>query len=96
MIRKLRIEEGTTEANKSHIIELSKQYQVLSDYTAFLAISPVEATEDNRIGQHVSAAFTRAVADVLANVSVKLVHRHLIIEAPVGAFIQEVAVYDLK
>ena len=72
MISKLRIEEGTGTTNKNRIIELSKQYQVLSDYTAFLAISPVEATDENRIGQYTAVETQTAIGDVLAEVSVKL------------------------
>ncbi|MBN1577227.1 MAG: VWA domain-containing protein [Chitinispirillaceae bacterium] len=40
MIRQMRIEEGSATTNKARIIELSLAYQVLSDYTAFLAYEP--------------------------------------------------------
>jgi Ca-activated chloride channel family protein len=94
MIRRLRLEEGTTTANKSHIIELSKQYQVLSDYTAFLAISPALATDDNRISQP-TAVFEKAAGDVLAGVSVRMINRQLLIEATEGVYIEEVRIYDM-
>ena len=95
MIRKLRIEEETTTNNKSHIIELSRQYQVLSDYTAFLAISPTEATDENRISQPTLAITTKTLGDALPPVSVKMVSRQLLIEANAGVFIQEVRIYDM-
>ena len=50
MIRQLRIEEGTTTTNKQRIIELSLAYQVLSDYTAFLAYQPQAAEMDVALG----------------------------------------------
>ncbi|MBN1306734.1 MAG: VWA domain-containing protein [Chitinispirillaceae bacterium] len=96
MIRKLRIEEGTGTSNRNHIIELSKQYQVLSDYTAFLAISPGEATEENRIGQYTAVETKAAAGDVLAEVSVKLLRNRLTVEIPAGASLREVAIYDLR
>ncbi|MBN1575644.1 MAG: VWA domain-containing protein [Chitinispirillaceae bacterium] len=95
MIRKLRIEEGTGTTNKNHIIELSKQYQVISDYTAFLATSPVEATEENRIGRYTGLHVT-AAGDILLQVSMTILRNRLTIEAPSGAYITEVAVYDLN
>jgi Ca-activated chloride channel family protein len=48
-ISRLSIEEGTTEANKGQIIEISKAYQVMSKYTAFLAIQPQPIGDDESI-----------------------------------------------
>ena len=95
MISKLRIDEGTTTKNKDHIIELSKQYQVLSDYTAFLAISPVEVTEENDIGQYTDVRVKMA-GDVLAAVTVRMVTSQLFIEAAEGVYIEEIRIYDLS
>jgi flagellar hook assembly protein FlgD len=95
MIAKLRIDEGTTTTNRNHIIELSKQYQVLSDYTAFLAIQPVVVTEDNSIGQYVDVITPMAI-DRLSLVSVQIIQNRLAIEASAGEYIREVVVYDLK
>lgn len=94
MISKLRVEEGTTDRNKNHIIELSKQYQVLSDYTAFLAISPEVVTEDNSISESV-AVVNDLAKDIVANYIVRICNSWLTIEAPEGIFIREIAVYDL-
>jgi Ca-activated chloride channel homolog len=47
----LRVDEGITQKNKNAIIDLSVTYQVLSDYTAFLAIKPIVVTPDNNLNQ---------------------------------------------
>jgi hypothetical protein len=94
MIAKLRLEEGTTAANKAKIIEISKAYQVLSDYTAFLAINPVAANEDNSI-QKYTDALNRAEADVLSTMALFVKHHQLAVEMPAGVFIKEIALYDL-
>jgi hypothetical protein len=93
-IEKLRIEEGTTTANKSKIIEISKTYQVLSDYTAFLAINPVSATDPNG-GQKNTPALNNVNADILAAFSLMIKHNLMTIEMPAGVFIKEVAIFDL-
>jgi Ca-activated chloride channel homolog len=41
----LETREGTTSANKARIIDLSKAYQVLSKYTAFLAVDGIPLSE---------------------------------------------------
>jgi hypothetical protein len=41
----LETREGTTTANKRRIIDLSKTYQVLSKYTAFLAVDGIPLSE---------------------------------------------------
>jgi Ca-activated chloride channel family protein len=93
MIEKLRIEEGTTTTNKSKIIEISKAYQVLSDYTAFLAINPVAATDENSMRN--TPVIGKAKADALSTLSMVVRHNLLTIEMPAGVFIKEIAVYDL-
>lgn len=95
MIGKLRIDEGTTTRNKEHIIELSKEFQVLSDYTAFLAIHPVEATEDNSIEEYVSSVRI-AVKDILSCVTIKIMMNNLSIETPEKVYIREITIYDLQ
>jgi Ca-activated chloride channel homolog len=94
MIEKLRIEEGTTTVNKSRIIEISKAYQVLSDYTAFLAINPVAATDQNSIQKYVPA-LTKAESDVLSAFSMRINRGFLTLEMPAGVFLKEIEVYDM-
>ena len=94
MIGKLRIEEGTGTRNRDQIIELSKEYQVLSDYTAFLAINPVEVTEENDIEKFALSAREAAI-DKVKQVAIRMMHNNLVIETPEKIFIREVAIYDL-
>ena len=94
MIQKLRVDEGTTTKNKEHIIELSKQYHVLSDYTAFLAISPMDVTEENDISV-TTAVSVKMAGDVLAELTVRMVTNQLYIETAAGVFIEEMRIYDL-
>lgn len=49
-IDRLTYDQGSTTAKKDSIILISKDYQVLSAYTAFLAARPVVVTPDNNIG----------------------------------------------
>jgi len=49
-ISRLRMEEGTSTINKGKIIQISENFQVLSKYTAFLAISPTPVDDGNSIG----------------------------------------------
>jgi Ca-activated chloride channel homolog len=95
MIGQLRIDEGTTTANREHIIELSKEFQVLSDYTAFLAIHPVEATEDNSLEQY-TLSVKNTVKDILSRVTMKIMMNNLTIETSELVYIREIAVYDLQ
>jgi len=96
MISRLRLDEGTGTANKNHIIELSKEYQVLSDYTAFLAINPVEVTNENSIsGRPTALQYGAAVVSVPA-VSIQILPEMLIIEIPDGSTLQEITLYDMR
>jgi len=45
-IGRLDLEEGTTHANQAAIVALSLKHQVLTEYTAFLAIEPQIVTEE--------------------------------------------------
>jgi hypothetical protein len=48
-IGQLKVAQGTTTANKAAIIKISEDYEVLSEYTAFLAAEAKVATADNSI-----------------------------------------------
>ncbi len=54
-IGRLRLDEGTTQKNKGAIIKLSVEHQVLSEYTAFLAIKPEAVTDDNNLNKNFPA-----------------------------------------
>jgi hypothetical protein len=93
-IEKLSIEQGATNANKSKIIEISKAYQVLSGYTAFLAINPVASTDQNSIQKYIPA-ITKVGADALSTFTFRIGNGLMIIKMPVCIFLKEVAVYDV-
>ncbi|MBD3320993.1 MAG: VWA domain-containing protein [Chitinivibrionales bacterium] len=60
LIEQLSNDEGTTQQHKDTIIELSITHQVLSKYTAFLAINPVPVDESNSIsGDFINATPAR-------------------------------------
>lgn len=48
-IGRLVLDQGTTTVNKAAIIQVSVEYQVLSQYTAFLASNPQAVTRENDI-----------------------------------------------
>ena len=112
MIRKLGIEQGTATTNKSQIIELSLAYQVLCEYTAFLAYKPQAAQAEMA---DMSAAFSVALPgqkmaidndhfdkNVIgsdsksATPTVRLNNGSLIVSCTQGDRIVEIALYDLR
>lgn len=54
-IARLRLDEGVSQKNKTAIINLSVEHQVLSEYTAFLAIKPEAVTDDNNLNRNLPA-----------------------------------------
>lgn len=96
-IGQLRIDEGTTTKNKSEIIELSVAYQVLSYYTAFLAVDPDKATDDNSIRGPLTPALQSMPRDrVAVAAAVRVTGNRLTIELPGGCTMREFSVYDLQ
>ncbi len=100
-IRKLRIEEGTTTVNKEEIIALSIQYQVLSDYTAFLAAQPVSEADYVHYSRiNVSGQVLQSnrgnLSKLVKPLSIRVQSRMLTIEAGENEWIQEFMVYDLQ
>jgi|WetSurMetagenome_2_1015567.scaffolds.fasta_scaffold00185_19 Ca-activated chloride channel homolog len=57
LIEELSIEEGTTDQYKETIVELSLTYQVLSKYTAFLAITPQPVNSDESMESQMQNAY---------------------------------------
>ncbi len=107
MIRKLRLEEGATAANKDRIIELSLDFQVLSDYTAFLAHEPtfqldreIGASGMGTIGSKLSVQDGYAGPNLPKNpagtIEVRCIPGMLTIRSGQEEWIREIAIYDLK
>ncbi|MFW5785453.1 MAG: VIT and vWA domain-containing protein [Chitinispirillaceae bacterium] len=102
-IRQLQIEEGATESNKEQIIDLSLNYQVLSEYTAFLATDPQKEYEfianPSRsdaisIGMPLEVRRTEPLFGGAMNIRIRA--GLLTVEARKGDFIREIMIYDLQ
>jgi hypothetical protein len=98
-IGELRMEEGTTLSNKERIIELSTEYQVLSKYTAFLALNAVSVDEAGSISDSFREATPVRDASLppdVTSISLRLNNGRLLIDLPAGARITGMAIYDLR
>ena len=102
-IEQLVIAEGATTANKDSIIAISIDYQVLSKYTAFLAINPMPLEGDQRDSVYnsygVGIETSPAMADltrVAAAVRVAVEHGMLCVNSAGGAVIELVEMVDLR
>lgn len=93
-IGQLMLAQGTTTSNKSAIVQVSKEHQVLSAYTAFLAIDPQPATRENDIGSGLpSASLEEAMAGLgQLNLEVKHGLLHLMWS---GKRMREIRIYDM-
>ncbi len=60
-IGQLSLQQGTTDANKSAIVQLSLDYSVLSAYTAFLAAQPQAVSADNNLGTGMTSEISKQV-----------------------------------
>jgi Ca-activated chloride channel homolog len=98
-IDQLSIAEGTTSVNKDSIIAVSVRYQVLSKYTAFLAISPQPVNDDNSISipmTETSYFSTQTARHALAGFSVVWIAGRLVVSVPEEELIAEILICDLK
>ncbi len=102
-IEQLVLEEGTTTANKDSIVAISIEYQVLSKYTAFLAINPVPvgsdagSEDDSWLYGSVEVEPAAAAVDATAAVfGVRAERGMLVVELPSGACAHEMEVLDLR
>jgi len=102
-IRDLTMEQGTTDYNKDKIIEVSIEYQILTKYTAFLAVNPVSVDdyeeellytstlEDERVFER-----DNTLVNSLAEISLKLSLASLQINLPAGIRLLSIEIYDLQ
>jgi Ca-activated chloride channel family protein len=96
MIEQLMIDQGTSTANKDRIIDLSMDYQVLCQYTAFLAMSAEAVPDGGSIGAGLG---TEAVADhtaVLKRIVVCFENGFLKVTFPTDEIMHEISVFDLS
>lgn len=101
-IEQLVIDEGNTTDNKDSIIAISIEYQVLSKYTAFLAVSPTSPINEAPrvdsgayIGLEAEPGFEPARA-VRTALEVRVEKSALQLLAPSGAVIEQMSILDLR
>jgi Ca-activated chloride channel family protein len=104
LIEKLSIEEGTTAKYKDNIIEISIAQQVLSKYTAFLAINPQQVSADESMKNQMlveileeerSTVFTK-IKNMVRGFALSVINGLLRITMPSMAVIEEFRVFDLS
>jgi hypothetical protein len=97
-INRLAIEEGTTESNKQKIVDLSTEYQVLSKYTAFLAVDPtVVSSEESLRDDFVNTPVIEPMpGDRLSAPRIMVAPGRLTIEMPEQEELREIRVYDVR
>ncbi len=97
-ISRLVIEEGTTESNKQRIVDLSTEYQVLSKYTAFLAVNPivVPSQESLREDFNYVPVVEQMPGDRLSAPRIMVAPGRLTIEMPEHEELREIRVYDIR
>jgi len=101
-IRELSLEQGSTDDNKNAIIDVSLEYQVLSKYTAFLAINPISIDEydgellSSPIGLY-DELFERGgnLKGLLAEIKLKLNPASMELIFPQGISLRKIEVFDL-
>jgi len=101
-IRELSLAQGNTHTNKNKIIDVSVEYQVLSKYTAFLAINPIgldeyEGDPLNYVGIEDELFenendFVGELSNIKLNLN--LTSLHLIF--PRGIYLQRIDIFDLR
>lgn len=93
-IEYLSINEGTTQSNKAAIIEVSTAYQVLSKYTAFLAISPQKSEGSATMIREFPSV--HAESSRLSSLQVTVTKGVVHITLPSHAMVNKMMIYDLK
>lgn len=93
-IGQLMLAQGLTTNNKAAIIQVSEEYQVLSNYTAFLASDPQLATNDNSISGNMPTGLVEAPRTMLFyDLSVRGSMLFIDWKAPVE--VESIRIYDL-
>ncbi|MFC1586532.1 T9SS type A sorting domain-containing protein [Fibrobacterota bacterium] len=97
-IARLETEEGTGTQNKLEIIDLSVEYQVLSKYTAFLAIDPTPVEEGQSLGGSGFFSNTDVLDRLFTSVdfTIDIKDGFLWINIPEGQLLYSVRVFDIN
>jgi Ca-activated chloride channel family protein len=97
-ISALSVDEGATEKNKDSIIAISLEHQILSKYTAFLAINAV-SIED---GESMRGKFTKISPEIQdrtrieSKINIVVKAGFITLSIPANESIYSIKVYDLK
>lgn len=95
-ISQLSIDQGNTTAKKDSIVLISEKYQVLSSYTAFIAVNPEDITAGGSMSEefHSTLAVENRMQDRLRT---ELICRAGIIELSLnaGEYITDFIIYDM-
>ncbi len=94
-IEQLDLEDGVTENNKDEIIALSVEYQVLSKYTAFLAINPESVNGDNIVDTSWSTDIME-IGKIQKGLSIRQMSGHLQLDFPADVGLQMFSIFDLR
>jgi Ca-activated chloride channel family protein len=97
-IELLSIDEGVSTSKKDSIVALSLEYQVLSKYTAFLAINPVAVVESESSKGNFTGINTTPADRTLVTSPIHLTVKQgqLTIQIPDGETVVMMQIFDLK
>jgi Ca-activated chloride channel family protein len=97
-IEALSIAEGVTEVNKDSIIALSLEHQILSKYTAFLAINSISITDGESLREKFTKNNPELQGRVMVRSAVQLVVNNgfITLTIPENEIVLSVKIYDLK
>lgn len=94
------LEDGATgKANKNEIIEISTDYQVLSKYTAFLAINPEPIDGDNSLIDQIDDSFTTAILNlknIIKKMRMVVSNGFLQIIFPTNIHAKSIEIFDIR
>lgn len=98
-IEQLVLEEGPySTINKTKIINLSTEYQILSKYTAFLAINP-EAVDSNSLIEDLDSSFTTAVTNlknIIKRMKLTIIDGMLQLVFPNSIYAESIEIFDIR
>jgi Ca-activated chloride channel family protein len=95
-IGQLMLAQGTTTSNKAAIIKVSEDYQVLSNYTAFLASEPQPLTDGNSISGGLPVTGLEDVRGPLASFDLSLRGSLLTLDWKAPVEVESIVICDLS
>jgi Ca-activated chloride channel family protein len=93
-IGQLMLAQGTTSSNKAAVIRVSEDYQVLSNYTAFLASEPQPAAVGNPISGGIPTTGLEAARGTMALFDLSLRGSLLMLDWKTPVEVESIVIYD--